>query len=87
MPSAPATLVERLLAFLDIGGRPDGVEGAVQAKARIDIAREFVGLGDDRFQRRADEGVAMRLAAGQGAGVAAKERQVRSKFLAKGHNR
>ena len=74
-----------LRPFLDVGRRPDGVEGLVEPEARIDIARKFIGLGDDRLQRGADEGVAMRLAAGQGAGVAAKERQVRSKFLAKGH--
>ena len=78
--------MRRLLAFLDIGGRPDRVKGLVQAKPRIDVARKFVGLGDDRLERRPDEGVAVRLAAGQGARVAAKEWQVRSKFLAKGHN-
>ena len=27
--------------FLDIGGRPDGVEGAVEAEPRIDVAREI----------------------------------------------
>ena len=77
--------LRRLLAFLDIGGRPDRVEGLVQTEPRIDVAREFVGLGDDRLQRRADECVAVRLAAGQRARVAAKERQVRGEFLAKGH--
>jgi hypothetical protein len=61
------------------------VEGPVEAEPRIDVARKFVGLGDDRLQRRADEGVAMRLAAGQGARVAAQEWQVRSEFLAKRH--
>ena len=76
----------RLLAFLDIGGRPDGVEGLVQAEPRIDVARKFVGLGDDRLERRADERIAVRLAAGQGARIAAKEWQVRSEFLAKRHD-
>ncbi len=75
----------RLLAFLDIGSRPDRVEGPVQAQARIDVAGEFVGLGDDGFERRADERVAVRLAAGQRTRIAAKEGQVRSKFLAKRH--
>ena len=87
MPSAPVGLCDRLLAFLDIGGRPDRVEGLVEAEPRIDVAREFVGLGDDRFERRADESVAMRLAAGQRARIAAKEWQVRGEFLAKGHER
>ena len=85
MPSAPAGLSDRLLAFLDIGGRPDRVEGLVEPQARIDVAREFVGLGDDRFERRANERVAVRLAAGQRARIAAEEWQVRSKFLAKRH--
>ena len=75
----------RLLAFLDIGGRPDRVEGPVQAEPRIDVARKFVGLGDDRLERCADESVAMGLAAGQRARVAAKKGQMRSEFLAKRH--
>ena len=76
----------RLLAFLDVGRRPDRVEGLVEAQPRIDVARKFVGLGDDRFERCADECVAVRLAAGQRARIAAEEWQVRCKFLAKGHN-
>ena len=71
-----------LLAFLDVGGRPDRMEDLVETEARIDVARKFVGLGDDRFESRADERVAVRLAAGQRARIAAKEWQVRSKFLA-----
>ena len=59
----------------------------VEAEPRIDVAREFVGLGDDRFERGPDESVAMRLAAGQRARVAAQERQMRSEFLAKRHKR
>src|SRR6476469_4810620 len=78
--------LRRLFALFDIGRRPDGVEGLVQAQTRIDVAREFVGLGHDGFQRRADERVAMRLTAGEGTGVAAKEWQVRGKFLATGHD-
>jgi hypothetical protein len=57
----------------------------VQAEPRIDVARELVGLGDNRLQGRADEGIAMSLAAGQRARIAAKEWQMRSKFLAKRH--
>ena len=87
MPSAPVGLVRRLLAFLDIGGRPDRVEGPVEAEPRIDVARKFVGRGDDRLERCADESVAMRLAAGQRAGVAAQEGQMRREFLAKRHDR
>ena len=63
------------------------MEGLVEAQARIDVARKFVGLGDNGFERRADKRVAVRLAAGQRARVAAKERQVRSEFLTKGHDR
>jgi hypothetical protein len=61
------------------------MEGLVEAEAGIDVPREFIGLGDDRLQRSTDEGVAVGLTAGQRAGITAKERQVRSKFLAKGH--
>jgi hypothetical protein len=57
MPSAVAARVIGI--FLDIGRGPDGVEGAVEAEPRIDVAREIAGRGDDRLQRRADEGVAM----------------------------
>src|SRR5439155_11681726 len=59
----------------------------VQAQPRIDIAGEFVGLGDNRFESRADECVAVRLAAGQRTRVAAQKWQVRSEFLAKRHKR
>ena len=33
------------------------------AEARIDIARKFVGFGDDRFERCSNECIAVRLAA------------------------
>ena len=85
MPSLPEKLARRLLAFLDIGGRPDRVERPVQAEPRIDVAREFVGLGDDRLERGADESVAVGLAPGQRARIAAQEGKMRSEFLAKRH--
>jgi hypothetical protein len=66
-------LAAGLLAFLDIGGRPDRVEGLVEAQPRIDVAWKLVRLGDDRLQRGAHESIAMGLAAGQGAGIAAQE--------------
>src|SRR3954451_22299289 len=78
--------LDGFFALLDIGGRPDRVEGLVKTKPRVDVTRKFVRLGDDRLQRRANECVAVRLAASQGAGVAAEEWQVRGKFLAKGHD-
>ena len=87
MPSAPLALA--------IGSWPSSILAVdqiawkvlVEAEPRIDVARKFVRRGDDRLQRRADESVAMRLAAGQRAGVAAKEGQVRREFLAKRHVR
>ena len=85
MPSAPPSRCRTAPRLLDVGGRPDGVECLVQTEPGIDIARKFIGRGDDRFQRRADEGVAMRLAAGQSARIAAKEWQVRCEFLSKRH--
>ena len=86
MPSAPPNpMLAGSSPSSILARRPDGVEGPVEAEPRIDVARKFIGRGDDRFQRRADEGVAMRLAAGQGARVAAKEGQMRREFLAKRH--
>jgi hypothetical protein len=61
------------------------MEGLVQTEARVDVAREFIGLGDDRFKGCPNEGVAVRLAAGQRPGVAAKKGKMRCEFLAKGH--
>jgi hypothetical protein len=63
------------------------MEGLVETQPRIDVSRKFVRLCDDRLERRSDKSVAMSLAAGQGAGIATEEWQVRSKFLAKGHVR
>src|SRR5687768_13674984 len=63
------------------------MEDLVQPKPRIDLAREFVRLGDDRLERGPDECVAVCLTAGQGASVTAKERQVWSEFLAQRHKR
>ena len=59
----PDRALARLLALLDVRGRPDRVEGLVEAEPRIDVTRKFIGLGDDRFESRANEGVAVRLAA------------------------
>src|SRR3954451_894397 len=75
----------RLFALFDIGGRPNGVKRPVQAKTRVDVARKFVGLGDDSLKRRSNESVAMGLAACEGASIAAQEWQVRGKFLTKRH--
>jgi hypothetical protein len=61
------------------------MEGLVQAEPRIDVAREFIGLGDNRFKRCPDERIAVRLAAGQRSRVAAKEGKMRGEFLAKRH--
>src|SRR4029079_15961694 len=77
----------RLFAFLDVGGRPDGMEGLVEPKPRIEVARKFIGLGNDCSERLSYKSVAVVLAAGESARIAAQEWQVRSKFLAKGHSR
>ena len=61
------------------------MERAVEAEPRIDVAREIPGRRDYRLERRPDEGVAMLLAAGQGAGIAAEEGKVRREILAKRH--
>jgi len=50
------------------------VERLVQAEPRIDVAREFVRLGDDRLKSCANESVAVRLAAGERTGIAAEKR-------------
>src|SRR6185437_10033064 len=78
-------ILNRFLAFLDIGGRPDRMEGLVQSKSRIDVAGKFVRFGDNRFERSPNECVAVSLAAGQCTSVAAEKRQVGGKFLAMGH--
>ena len=57
----------------------------VEAEARVNVPREFVGLGDDRLERGSHERIAMGLAAGEGPGVAAEKWQMRSEFLAKRH--
>ena len=77
----------RFFALVDIGAGPDRVKGAVQAEPRIDVARKFFGLGNDCFKRRTDEIVAVDLASGQRAGVAAQERQVGGEVLSKRHKR
>ena len=68
--------------LLDVRRRPDRVKRAIEAKPRIDVARKGFGRGDDRLERRPDEGVAMFLGAGQGPGIAAKKGKVRREFLA-----
>jgi hypothetical protein len=72
----------RFLAFLDVGRRPEGVEGLVQTEPGIDVARKLVRLGDDRLKCCPNKCIPMRLAAGQGSRVAAEEWQMRSEFLA-----
>ena len=84
-PFGAGDILAGFLAFLDIGGRPDRVKRPVQPEARIDVAREFVGLGHDGLERCPNERVAMRLAAGEGARITAQEWQMRSEFLAKRH--
>jgi|SRR5689334_1498948 hypothetical protein len=77
--------LRRLFAFFDIGRGPDRVEGLVEPEARIDVARKFIRLCDDCFERCTNECVAVGLASRQRARIATEERQVGGEFLAKGH--
>jgi hypothetical protein len=61
------------------------MERLVQAETGVDVPGKFIGLGDDRFERGANESIAVRLATGQSARIAAQEWQMRSKFLAQRH--
>ena len=63
------------------------MKGLVETKPRIDVARKFVRFCYNRLERCTNEGISVRLAAGQCAGVAAKKWQVRGEFLAKRHDR
>jgi hypothetical protein len=74
-----------LILAVELRRGPDAFEGAVEAEARIDIARKIIGRRHDRLKRGAHERVAMSLAARQGARIAAQEGQVRRKFLAERH--
>ena len=49
------------------------MEHAVQTKPRIDVAGKLLGCRDDRFQRRANVAIAVRLTAGQGTTVTAQK--------------
>ena len=77
--------LHRFLAFLDIRSRPDRVECLVKPEPRINVAGKFIRFRNDRFKRRANKCVSMSLATCQRTRIAAKERQMRSKFLAEGH--
>ena len=56
-----------------VGRRPDALEHAVQAQARLDVLGKLIRRGDDRLQRRTDILVSVILAARQGAAIAAEE--------------
>src|SRR3546814_5310736 len=66
--------IRRLPAIIDIGGSPNGVERSVQSKPGIDFPGELLWCRDNRFQRSAHIGIAMSLAAGKSAAIAAQER-------------
>ena len=84
-PFGTGEIARRLLAFLDVRGRPDRVKGLVESQTGIDVARKFVRLGDDRLEGCAHESVAVGLAPGERTGVPAQKWQVRREFLAKRH--
>ena len=76
-----------LRAVAGMGRAPDRLEGAVQAQARIDVARKLLGCGDDRLQRGANILVAFGLATGQRASVAPQKGKVRRELLSERHMR
>ena len=57
------------------------------AVINLGLIEKFVGLGNDRLKRGTDEIVAVDLASGQRASVAAQDRQMRGEVLAKRHKR
>jgi hypothetical protein len=61
------------------------VERTVKPHARIDVARKGIGRGDDRFERGANERIAMMLRPRQRTRVAAQKRKMGRDFLAKRH--
>src|SRR3546814_25971 len=69
--------IRRLPAIIDIGGSPNGVERSVQSKPGIDFPGELLWCRDNRFQRSAHIGIAMSLAAGKSAAIAAQEGKMR----------
>src|SRR3546814_12340761 len=73
--------IRRLPAIIDIGGSPNGVERSVQSKPGIDFPGELLWCRDNRFQRSANIGIAMSLAAGKSAAMAAKEGEMRLQLL------
>ena len=58
----------------------------VETETGIDVARKRLRRRDDRLERCPDEIVAMRLAAGQRTGIAAKEREMRLQFVTERHS-
>ena len=62
------------------------MERPVKTQTRIDVPRKIIGCRDDRLERGPDEGVAMRLAAGQGTGIAAKKGEMRLQFVTERHS-
>ncbi len=82
---AIVTLRSLIFAGLDIGARPNLVEGAVErhAPAAQGFAQSLVRQGG--FQRGAHKRVPGGLRTGQGAGIAAQIRQVCGNFFANRH--
>ena len=70
---------------IQMRGRPDRMEGLVEAEARIDTAGKLLRRSDDRFERGADIGIAMSLAARQRARIAPQERKMGVQLLSKRH--
>src|SRR3546814_5761790 len=69
--------IRRLPAIIDIGGSPNGVERSVQSKPGIDFPGELLWCRVNRFKRSAHIGIAMSLAAGKSAAIAAQEGKMR----------
>ena len=82
------TLQERLdrIEAVGIGRLPDRLKHPVQAQPGIDPGGKLIRRRNNRLQRGAYIMIAMRLAARQGAGIAAQKRQMGRKLLSKRHN-
>ena len=73
--------IARIAVGIEMGRPPDRLKGAIQPQPRIDAARKFLRRGNDRLKRGAHITIALGLAAGERAAIAAQKRQMRRELL------